>query len=119
MDKYFPFTITSVNGALHGSPEHMYQIVADFESPELAAYTSLFDRYSPAKGLISLVDIAALIIESNATELADHMDFDEEGYVLDMYADSEVAVQEFASVVCPVFQDIEALERYVRKIADQ
>ena len=97
----------------------MYQIVADFESPELAAYKLLFERYSPAQGLISLVDIVALIIETNASEMADHMDFDEEGYTLDMYADSETAAKEFVSVVCPVFRDINELERYVRKTVDQ
>ena len=119
MDKYFPFSVTFVNGALHGSPEQMYQIMADFELPELTIYKSLFDKYSPAEGLISLVDVVALIIGGSAPDLADHMDFDEEGYALDMYADSETAVQEFASVVCPAFQDIKALERYVRKTADQ
>lgn len=119
MDKYFPFSITFVNGALRGSPEQMYQILADFESPDLSAYKSLFEKYSPPEGLISLVDIVTLIIEGNAPDLSDHLDFDEEGYLLDIYADSEEAVQEFASVVSPAFQDIEELKRYVRKIADQ
>ena len=119
MDKYFPFSITFANGALHGSPEQMYQIVADFDSPDLTAYKALFERYSPAEGLISLVDIVSLIIEGSAPDLVDHMDFDEEGFQLDMYADSEEAVQEFASAVCPAFQNIEELKRYVRKVADQ
>lgn len=119
MDQYFPFSITFVNGALHGSPEQMYQILVDFESPSLSAYKSLFKKYSPLEGLISLVDVITLIMEGSAPDLLDHMDFDEEGYSLDMYADSETAVQEFALVVCSAFQDIEELERYVRKIADQ
>ncbi|WP_125916417.1 hypothetical protein [Hymenobacter coccineus] len=119
MDQYFPFSVTFVNGARHGSPEQMYQILVDFGSPDLSAYKSLFEKYSPSEGLISLVDVVTLIIEGNAPDLLDHMDFDEEGYLLDMYADSEMAVQEFASVVCAAFQDIEELGRYVRKIADQ
>ncbi len=49
MDKYFPFSITVVNGALRGSPEQMYQMVADFESPESSAYKLLFEKYSPAE----------------------------------------------------------------------
>ncbi|GAB2870862.1 hypothetical protein [Hymenobacter ruber] len=119
MDKYFPFSIMFANGKLHGSPEQMYQIVADFDSPDLTAYKALFEKYSPAVGLISIINIVALIIESSSPNLADHMDFDEEGFQVDMYADSEEAVQEFASVVCPTFQDLEELKRYVRKVADE
>jgi hypothetical protein len=119
MDQYFPFNISFVNGALHRSPEQMYQILADFGSPSLSVYRSLFEKYSPPEGLISLVDVVTLIMEGSAPDLLDHMDFDEEGYLLDMYADGEKAVQEFALIVCSAFQDIEELERYVRKVADQ
>jgi hypothetical protein len=47
------------------------------------------------------------------------MDFDEEEFQLDMYAGNEEAVQEFAMVVYPKFQDLEELKRYVRKVADE
>jgi hypothetical protein len=118
MNQYFPFQVQFVNGITYGSPEQMFQIIADFEAPELSEYKELFDKYGAADGLLSLTDITTLIIECSAPDLLDHMDFDEESYQLDMRTDSEKALQEFVSVVCPAFRDIEELERYVRRIAD-
>lgn len=113
MTDYFPFAVESVNDA-----EQMYRISADFEQPQLAAYKALFDRYG-AKQRMLLADIVFAIIDSsNQTDLAEHIDFDEEGYLLDMHVDSEEALQQFAAVVCPVCRQPEQLEHHVRRVAD-
>lgn len=117
MTDSYPFKVKFINGATFGSPEQMYSITADFASQELHEYKSFFDRYGVTDGRLSLVDVTALIIEGNIPDLLDHMDFDEEGYLLDMHADSEEAVQGFISIVCKAFQDFEKLERYVLRIA--
>lgn len=117
MTTCYPFEIKFINGAAFDSPEQMYSITAEFASQELKNYKLLFDKYGAAHGRLSLVDVTALIIEGNLPDLLDHMDFDEEGYLLDMHADSEEAVQAFISIVCKVFQDLEQLERYVLRIA--
>lgn len=119
MDSYFPFQVEFVNGALYGSPEQMYRISVDFDTPALISYKTLFDRYKTTNGQFSLVEVASLIIQANALNLLDHLDFDEEGYLLDTHADSAEAVQEFTAAVCPAFRDREQLERYIQKIAYQ
>ena len=112
MTSCFPFKVNFVN-----EDEQMYQIVADFNLPDLAAYKALFNMYNSPAGLISLVDITMLIIEDNAPALLDNMDFDEEGYQLDMHVDSENNLQQLISIVCPTYQDLKELEIYVRKTA--
>jgi hypothetical protein len=115
MNNYFPFDVKFVNGALYGSPEQMYQIVADFSKPELAAYKSLFRKYAAAGGDDSSpVEVAFLIIEHNTDDLLDYMDFDEEGDLLKMHVSNESALEEFASVVCPIYRDLTELESYVQ-----
>ena len=115
----FPFKVHFVNGALSGSPEQMHQILAEFDSPDLLRHKALFDKYGLDEGLLSLVDFTALIIENNSPELLDHLDFNEEGYLLDIYADSEAAVQDFVSNICPAFRDIKELESYVQRIVSE
>jgi len=117
MANYSPFEVKLVNGALYGSPEQMYQILADFSLPNLSLYKVLFDKYGIDEGLLSLVDLVALIIRENEPNLLEHLDFDEESYQLDMHVNNEAALQEFESVVCPVFRDLEELKGYVRRIA--
>ncbi|QKG52554.1 hypothetical protein [Hymenobacter sp. BRD67] len=95
-----------INGASYGSPEQMYRIAVDFETPALANYKELFDNYGAANGMLSLVEVITLIIEGNAPDLLEHLDFDEEGYLLDMHADSKVVLEKFASVVCSKFRNI-------------
>ncbi|QIL74939.1 hypothetical protein [Hymenobacter sp. HDW8] len=63
MSNFFPFTVSFINGALHGSPEQMHQIKVDFSAPNFTDYKALFDRYGALKGEISLVDVTALIIK--------------------------------------------------------
>jgi len=58
-------------------------------------------------------------MEELAPELLDHVEFDEEGYLLDMYLDSETALQTFIAVICPVFQQLALLEAYMCRIADR
>ncbi|MCC3158956.1 immunity 51 family protein [Hymenobacter sp. 15J16-1T3B] len=114
----FPFAVEFVDGAQYGSPEQMYQLRADFDQPHLSAYKALFDQYGATQGLLSLVDVTLLIIEgSNYPDLVDHMDFDEEAYALDMHVDSPEALRQFAAIVCPAYQDLEQLRRYVRNVA--
>lgn len=112
MTDYFPFAVEFVNDA-----EQMYRISADFEEPALAAYKALFDRYGAQQRML-LVDITFAIIDgSSKAELAEHVKFDEEGYLLDMYVDSAEALQQFATVVCPVYQQLEQLEQVTRRVA--
>jgi hypothetical protein len=117
MSEYFPFKVIFKNGALYGSPEQMYEINADFLSPEFSAYKALVDRYGALKGELSLVDVTALIIEDAAPSLLDHMDFDEESYQIDMHADSEAALEHFISIVCPVYQNLEILESFIHRVS--
>ncbi|WP_092741927.1 hypothetical protein [Hymenobacter psychrophilus] len=117
MTDFSPFKVLFVDGAANGSPEQMYQVVADFEDQLFSAHKKLFDEYGILDGRLSLVDVTALIVEGSDPELLGHFDFDEESYQLDMYADSEEALIRFANIVCPVYRDLEELERYVRRIA--
>ncbi|OUJ74922.1 hypothetical protein [Hymenobacter crusticola] len=112
----FPFEVHFVNGAARGSPEQMYQVIADFSSPAFSSYKALFDKYGAAEGLLSLVDLTAFIIEERAPTLLDHLDFDEEGYQLDMHVDSDAALQVFRSAACPVFQNLDELTKYLIRI---
>ncbi len=112
MEKEFPFTVEFV-----GNAEQFYRLSADFEEPELLRYKSLFDEYSSLESLISLVDVAALVIEEAAPALLDCMDFDEEGYLLDMHVDSEENLQLFKAKICPVFQNVTVLAGYVKRVA--
>jgi len=64
------------------------------------------------------VDITRLIIKVNAPNLLAHLDFDEEGYLLDMYTDSEEALQEFIASICPVYQNLNRLEGYTKLVAN-
>ncbi|RYU83254.1 hypothetical protein [Hymenobacter persicinus] len=111
----FPFEVRFINGAQHGSPEQMYQVFADFSPPELATYKALFQKYSSAGDDFSLVEVTFLLIDFNTDDLVDHMDFDEEGFLLDMHLDSESALQEFIDVACPIFRDMAELESYLSR----
>lgn len=97
MQNYFPFEVNLI-----GDAEQMYQLYADFEAQNLLPCKFLLDKYSSPEGLISLVDITALIIQEKAPALPDCIDFDEESYLLDMHVDSAEALQLFASTICPV-----------------
>ncbi|WP_022824939.1 hypothetical protein [Hymenobacter norwichensis] len=119
MTNYFPFEVRFINGALYGSPEQMYQIVVNFQSSEFTGYEALFNKYGLQEGALSLVDLTALIIESTSPDLLDNMDFDEEGYQLDMHIDSEVNLQQLLSVICPVYRDLAELERYIRRVTSR
>lgn len=110
----FPFAVLPTD-----DPERPYQLLAKFDEPELASYKALFDKYSLADYRVSLVDVTVLIIEERASSLLDHLEFDEEGYWLDMYVEHEPALPLFISTVCPVFQDLALLETYVRQVADE
>lgn len=112
----FPFSVTFVDGASYSSPEQMYRIAADFADPNLSSYKMLFDGCS-SEELISLVDVVALIIEENSPNLFDHMDFDEEEYMLDMHVDSDWALQGFLALAGPVFRDLDLLTGYVHTVA--
>lgn len=120
MKNVFPFRVTfNTDALLAKEPWQLYQVLADFNTPELRAYELLFDKYSRVDWRISLVDTTALIMEEQAPELLDHIEFDEEAYLLDMYFDSEAAIQIFITVVCPIFQQLNLLENYLRRIADR
>lgn len=96
----------------------MYQIRADFEQPHLAPYKALFDQYDVQRRML-LVDITFAIISNNSqAALAEQLSFDEEGYLLNIYANSAEALQHFAAVVCPVYQQREQLEQYIRRVAN-
>lgn len=116
INRYFPFKVNSVNDTLQSSPEQLYQIVADFSSPELADYKSLFKKYRAAGGDdFSLIEVAFLIIEHNTDDLLDYIDFKEHGDLLEMNMSNEEGLQEFVSVVCPIYRDLAALEKYVQR----
>ena len=110
----FPFVILPTEDF-----ERPFQLIAKFDDNELAFYKALFDKYSLPDHRISLVDVAVLIIEEHAPELLDTLDFDEEGYWLDMYVESETALQSFIIKICPVFQSVELLKSYVYRVADE
>ncbi|MET4076149.1 hypothetical protein [Hymenobacter sp. UYCo722] len=114
MPSSFPFTISATDDS-----EQPFQLIAKFDTPDLAFYKSIFDKHSLSDCRVSLVDVAALVIEEHAPDLLDHLNFDEEGYWLDMYVDSEAAVQSFISKVCPIFQSIELLKPYVYRVAEE
>jgi len=110
----FPFAVLSTE-----DPEQPYQLLAKFDKPELASYKTLFDKYSLADYRVSLVDATVLIIEERASSLLDYLEFDEEGYWLDMYVEHKPALLLFISAICPIFQDLALLETYVRQVADE
>jgi hypothetical protein len=110
----FPFTISATNDV-----EQPFQVLAKFDASELAAYKSLFDERSLSDYTVPLVDVAALIIEEQAPGLLDHLASDEEGYWLDMYVENESVLQSFIFTICPIFQSIELLTRYVHRVADK
>jgi hypothetical protein len=119
MESSYPFNIRLNENAL---PEvdccQLYQVSASFDAPKLFAYQVLLDKYSRTDWRISLVDTTALIMEERASELAESVEFDEEGYLLDMYLDSEKALNLFIKKICPVFQDLTLFESYLRRVAD-
>ena len=110
----FPFVVLATDDS-----EQPFQLIAKFDDPELAAYKALFDKHSLPDYRVSLVDVAALVIEEHAPELLDSLDFDEEGYWLDMYVESEVALQRFITTICPIFQSIDLLKPYALRIAEK
>ncbi|MDO7876615.1 hypothetical protein Q5H93_17855 [Hymenobacter sp. ASUV-10] len=109
----FPFEVSTTD-----DQELPYQLLAKFDEPALAAYRALSDKYSREDYRVSLVDATVLIIEDRAAELLGSLEFDEEGYWLDMYVETEAALQLFISAICPVFQDPALLETYIRRVAD-
>jgi hypothetical protein len=120
MDNTFPFSVTyNQDALLDDSPWQLYQVLAAFNTPELVAYKKLSDKYSRTDWRISFVDVTALIMKERSPDLLDHVEFDEEGYLLDMYLDSEVALHTFTTIICPVFRQLPLLENYMRRIADR
>ncbi|RZK19216.1 MAG: hypothetical protein EOO56_14615 [Hymenobacter sp.] len=113
MENTFPFEVKFI-----GDAEQFYQLSADFEEPKLLLYKLLLDKYRSPNGLISLVDNAALVIEETVPDLLDHMDFNEESYLLDMHVDSAESLQTFVAKVYPIFQSLTLLEAYVKRIAN-
>jgi len=97
----------------------LYRILAAFDTPEVSIYKQLSDKYSRVDWRISLADTTALIMEERVTDLLDHIEFDEEGYLLDMCLDSDKALHIFITVVCPIFRQLPLLEDYIRRVADR
>ncbi|MDO7847010.1 hypothetical protein Q5H92_11625 [Hymenobacter sp. M29] len=110
----FPFAVLFTDDS-----ERPYQLIAKFDDPELASYKALFDRYSLSDYRVSLVDTTILIVKKQASSLLDYLEFDEEGYWLDMSIEHEPVLPLFISAVCPIFQDLILLETYVRQVADE
>lgn len=120
MQNSFPFSVTFNADALSDeAPWQLYQVSANFDTPDLAAYKLLSDKYSQVDWRVSLVDTTALIMKEKAPGLLDHIEFDEEGYLLDMYLDSEEALQILITIICPVFQQLDLLETYLRRVANR
>ncbi|WP_375416126.1 hypothetical protein [uncultured Hymenobacter sp.] len=121
MEYHYSFKITPLKGVAGDASEQQYQILAAFDLPELLSYKTLFDRYNSAPPPYfngNLVDIAALIVEEYAPQLLDHLEFDEEGYWLDIYSDSNEIATQFVALVCPVYQNLSLLEQYAQKVAN-
>lgn len=118
MDNTFPFSVTyNQDALLNDSPWQLYQVLAAFDATELAAYKQLSDKYSRVDWRISFIDTTALIMEERSPDLLDHVEFDEEGYLLDMYLDSDVALHTFTTIICPIFRQLPLLEEYMRRVA--
>jgi hypothetical protein len=120
MEDTFPFNVTyNQDALLDDFPWQLYHISAAFDIPELDTYKQLSDKYSQVDWRISFIDVTALIMEERAPELLDHVEFDEEGYLLDMYLDSDTALRTFIAVICPIFQQLPLLEEYMQRVANR
>ena len=78
-------------------------------------YYELFEEYEFGGNGPSWAEHIRFILEAEAEELDEHLEYDEEGDTFLVYADSQEIVDRFLKHVFPVFATQKSLKKYLKK----
>lgn len=111
MSSTFPFQVAAAKTPADDS--RRFAIVAPVG--ELEGYYHLFENFGYGGTSKCWREHIETILEEHQPELLDHLEFDDEGHALLIYADSEVAVRQFMGSILPIFADLEKFQKYLRQ----
>ncbi|WP_185155967.1 Imm51 family immunity protein [Fulvivirga kasyanovii] len=102
----YPFQISD-NG--------QFAIIAAIESEDLYnKYYPLFEKHGYEGNGYCWEGHIIQILEKNNSGLLEHIEFDPEAGGFYAYADSKEAMEDFISLISPIFSDINKLEEYIQ-----
>ncbi len=106
--KTYPFQTYEID-------EHI-SIKAEIESKDLyEKYNPLFEKHNYSGNGYCWEGHIIQILEKENEELLNHLDFDPEAGGFYVYADDEETKNEFLKILCPIFQDLNLLEKYIQE----
>jgi Immunity protein 51 len=76
------------------------------------SYTDLFQAFGFSGNGASWSEHIQAIVEEEAPDLFDHIEFDTEGNTFLAFADSQEAADRFTALLCPLFSDFDKLRRH-------
>ncbi len=80
--------------------------------PAAETYRDLFQAFGFSGNGLSWSEHIQAIVEEETPDLFDHLEFTVAGGVCQVYADSQVTVDRFTALLCPLFADLPKLRKY-------
>lgn len=95
--------------------ENHFEVIQMQTKEVYEKYTTLFEKYNYSGNGYCWEDHIVQILEKENEELINSIHFDSEADTFFAYSEDEKTREELLKILCPIFQDLNLLEKYIQE----